>query len=56
MKKPEDPDNSIGRKIVTNQQRVGTIKSIGKLSEDPWILFDDNSLAIRCSWESIELL
>jgi hypothetical protein len=56
MIKPLNPSRFIGAKIIANDRRIGTIESIGKLSDEPWVMFANKNQLTRCSWGSIKLL
>ena len=53
MNKPTYPCRYIGLEIITSSDRQGKIEGIGNLSDDPWVLFPDNNVPIRMTWEEI---
>lgn len=55
MQQPENSTQLVGSSVTRFQKR-GVIESIGQMSGDPWILFEDNSVPVRCSWGSIEFV
>lgn len=55
MNNPDKPEQYIGRNVVTPEGQEGVVDSIGKLSDDPWVIFDDNAIPIRVGWHQIEL-
>ena len=56
MEIPRNPNLLLGYRVETKEGNRGRIYTIGNMSNEPYILFDDNTSAIHMKWSDIELV